>query len=350
MPVDSLQEVNKSGAFIRTDSVHRNMIEENGEFPPEAHRYHLYIALACPWANGVLAALYLLGIEDIISVSIVHPTWSRTRPDDENDTHCGWHFRNPGDKPLSNSLGFGNYECDDALIPDPHYNARTIREIYEIDGDKGGKYSTPVLYDIKRRKIVCNESKLILRSFNSEGFYKLSKKFTPGKEKERFNLYPPEFEDKLDEMDSFIYPQINNGVYRCGFAKSQEAYEEAFNELFNALDRIENILSDQRFICGSPKMTAMDLRLFMTLIRFDEVYFVYFKTNKKLIRKDYPNLFNYLIDIYQHDGIGNKGMINMKHIKQHYYSSHPTLNTYGIVQKGEEVDYMALENNRCNMP
>ena len=350
MPVTALQEMSKDGAFIRTNSIHRNMIEENSEFPPEANRYHVYIALACPWANGVLAAIYLLGLDDIISVSIVHPTWTKTRPEDPTDSHCGWQFKSPGDKPVSNTAGFGCFDCDDALIPDPHLNARTIREVYEKLGDTGEnvKYTTPLLYDIKQNKIVCNESTIILKSLNIDGFYKLSKNYIPGNENKRFNLYPAEFENKLNELDSFIYPQINNGVYRCGFAKSQEAYETAFDELFDALDRAEDILSEHRYICGSPQMTALDLRLFMTLVRFDEVYYVYFKTNKKLIRKDYPNLFNYIIDIYQHNGIGNKGMINMKHIKMHYYTSHPDLNRYGIVPKGDTINFMDLDHDRHN--
>jgi putative glutathione S-transferase len=272
------------------------------------------------------------GLEHVISYSIVHPTWARTKPNDPEDEHCGWHFRKPGDPPVPNPLGYGANVCDDALIPDTVNRCATLRGVYEKADDQSGKYSTPVLWDKKHGTIVCNESKTILRILNS-AFGGLAKH-------PHLNFFPEDKAAEMQELDDFIYPTINNGVYRCGFAKSQQAYETAFDELFASLDRVENILSSKRYLTGD-KPTAMDLRLFMTLIRFDAVYFVYFKTNKKKIR-EYPNLFEYCKDMYQLPEMARA--INMDHIKMHYFTSHPSLNMYGIIPKGPDVDYLQPHN------
>lgn len=321
------EEVN--GAYVRVESGFRNTIEEGTKYPPEAGRYHLYVALACPWACGTLQALRYKGLEDVISVSIVHPTWQRTKPDDEEDKHCGWVFRKPGDAPLKNSFGFGSLECDDALIPDTVNNFKFVRDLYEKANDTVGKYSTPVLWDKKTSTIVNNESMEILRIFNDK-FNKIAKNPTS-------NMYPDEggLKEKLEELNKIVYPNINNGVYRCGFAKTQEVYDQAIVELYDALDKVESMLQNQRYL-GGDIFTWLDLRLFNTLVRFDEVYSVYFKTNKKLIR-EYPNLLNYCKDVFQIPAIG--GAINMKHIKMHYYTAHPTLNHYGIIPAGQTVDF-----------
>lgn len=185
----ALDETDVKGAFKRVNSVWRNHIEEGGEFSPASGRYHLYVALACPWADGTLAALFMKGLEDCIGYSIVHPTWQRSRPKDPADQHHGWIFCKPGDPPLSNGLGFGNFECDDALVPDTVNGAKFIRDIYEKAGDTGGKYSTPVLWDKEKNTIVNNESMDILRMFNS--------KFNTWAKNPDLDLFPADLEAEV---------------------------------------------------------------------------------------------------------------------------------------------------------
>jgi len=269
------------------------------------------------------------GLEDIIGLSVVHPTWNRTRPNDPNDTHQGWLFRSPNDPPVKSAIGFGNFDCS-GCIPDPVNHAKTIRELYELSHDTAGKYSVPVLWDKKLKTIVCNESEIIMESFNS-AFNHLCK--FPN-----LNFYPNDLLAKIKETDAWVYPNINDGVYRCGFAKSQSAYETAFENLFNAMDKMEEILSKQRYLNGD-RVTSSDIRAFVTLVRFDEVYVVYFKTNKSTIRESYPNIFNYVKDIYQLPGVAPS--VNMKHIKTHYYTAHPDLNKYAIIPRGFTVDFMS---------
>mmetsp|Transcript_142895 Transcript_142895/g.249267 ORF Transcript_142895/g.249267 Transcript_142895/m.249267 type:complete len:348 (-) Transcript_142895:308-1351(-) len=325
----ALDEIDEKGNFRRTDAGYTHIVEEGGQFPPRAGRYHLYIALACPWADGCLAVLFMKGLDHVISYSITHPTWARTRPDDPEDEHCGWQFRNPGDPPLPNTNGHGANQCDDALIPDPVFGASSVRDIYEKAGDLVGKYTTPLLFDKETGTIVSNESKVILRILNFS--------FNGLATNPLLNLFPEGQVEEIQRLDDIIYPNINNGVYRCGFATTQEAYEAAFTELFDALDYCEKLLSTQRYLTGKH-VTWIDLRLFMTLIRFDAVYFVYFKCNKKLIR-EYPNLSEYCRDMYQLPEMSRA--INMDHIKTHYFTSHPKLNAYGIIPRGVEEDFNA---------
>jgi len=322
------------GNFKRTAAGHNNIIDEDNErFPPEANRYHLYVSLACPWAAGTLAALKYKGLDDVISISIVHPTWNRTRPDDPNDEHTGRHFKSPGDEPVSNSLGHGSFDCDDALIPDTVNGAKTVRDLYELANDTTGKYSTPILWCKKEKTIVCNESLQILKMFD-KAFQQFAK------HPERI-LFPEDeaIQKEAEELNEFIYPTVNNGVYRCGFAKTQEAYKKAHTELFASLDELENRLSSRNngdFLTSYGEMTWIDLRLYQTLVRFDPVYVVYFKTNCKFIGKDYPNLLEFVRRCYALPEI--KATTNLKHIKTHYFSSHPTLNTYGIVPESNGPD------------
>eukprot|EP01125_Pyxidicula_operculata_P018493 TRINITY_DN6565_c0_g1_i1.p1 TRINITY_DN6565_c0_g1~~TRINITY_DN6565_c0_g1_i1.p1 ORF type:complete len:341 (+),score=64.90 TRINITY_DN6565_c0_g1_i1:37-1059(+) len=322
----AVDETDQKGSFQRTASVYRDFIKKGGPFEPEPNRYHLYISYACPWACRCLATIYLKGLDHIIGFSVVHPTWARTKPDDPNDAHCGWAFRAPTDPPVPNTLGHGSFDCTDC-IPDNINGAKNVRELYEIAKDTGGKFTVPILWDKKHKTIVNNES--------SEIMIMLNKEFNEFAKNPSLDLYPENLVSQIEELNTWIYPQINNGVYRCGFAVSQGAYETAFNEVFSGLDRLEDILSKQKYLCGGV-FTAADLKLFVTLIRFDEVYVVYFKTNKKRIQ-DYPNLFNYIKDIYQIPGIAKS--VNMKHIKTHYFTSHPKLNTYGIIPVGNPVDY-----------
>lgn len=269
-------------------------------------------------------------MEDCIGYSVVHPTWQRSRPEDPQDQHHGWTFRQPRDAPLSNGLGHGSFECDDALVPDSVNGAKFVRDIYEKAGDTGGKYSTPLLWDKKQNTIVNNESMDILRMFNS--------KFNKWAKMPELDLFPASLEADCEAANAWIYPNINNGVYRCGFAKSQEAYDIAAQDLAGALSKAEELLSKQRYVCGDT-FTYMDLRLFMTLIRFDAVYVVYFKTNMGTIEMNFPNLLEYCKDVYQVPGMAKA--INMRHIKMHYFTSHPDLNKFAVIPKGREIDYSA---------
>ena len=257
----ALDETHEDGHFRRTDAAWRESnIAPGSRFEPEAGRYHLYVSLACPWAAGALAALHYHGLEDTISVSVVHPTWRRTRPDDPNDTHSGWWFRRTGDPPVANELGNGANACDEALVPDTVSGCKNLREVYELAGDTGGKYSTPLLWCKKHKTIVANESMDILKILDS-AFGSFAK--TP-----RPSLFPPEHAAKLEELNGWIYPSINNGVYRCGFAKSQSAYDSVLAELFQAMDKVAAHLdaSPGPFLTGDH-FTYLDLRLYHTLVR-----------------------------------------------------------------------------------
>lgn len=317
----ALEEVDAKGEFKRVAAAYRNTIAPDTRFEPEAGRYHLYVALGCPWAQGTLAALKYKGLDGVISHSIVHPTWRRTRPDDPDDLHSGWHFRAPGDAPVSTETGYGSFECDDALLPDVVNGCSTIRELYELANDEAGKYSTPVLWCKKEGTIVCNESVEILKMLDA-AFSSLSTQ----PERILFKLSEMAEAEQLNEL---IYPCLNNGVYRAGFATTQEAYTKAHNEVFDALDKLEARLeqSSTAFLTGE-ELTWIDLRLFMTLVRFDPVYTVYFKTNHKRMT-DFPNLLSFMRKCYSIPAI--KETTNMRHIKMHYFTSHPNLNTYGII-------------------
>lgn len=272
--------------------------------------------------------IYFKGLENVISHSVVHPTWGKTKPDDDDDQHHGWVFKEPGDDPISNPLGHGSFPCDDALIPDHITNCKSVREVYELDGDFDGPFTTPLLYDKKTKSIVNNESTEILRMLNTE-FNEFAKNDV--------DLYPNDLEDALKALnDELIYPKVNNGVYKCGFARSQRAYDNAVTELFEAIEALEERLGKSRYL-GGDRFTWLDMRLFMTLVRFDPVYVTYFKTNKKRL-VDYPNLLGFVRDVYSMEPI--KRSINMDHIKTHYFTSHPVHNTFGIipVYDGPDLD------------
>lgn len=316
MARSALDEKTKSGAFLRTPSTFRNFIsrDPSSTFPAEAGRYHLYISYACPWASRCLAYLKIKGLDKAISYTSVKPIWERTK---DSDQHMGWVF------PISDTEEAG-------AEPDHLNGAKNIRELYELaSANYSGKYTVPVLWDMKLKTIVNNESSEIIRMFNTE--------FNDVAENAGLDLYPPQLQTQINEMNDFTYESINNGVYKCGFATKQEPYEEAVKKLYEALDKCEEILSTQRYLCGDT-VTETDIRLFVTLIRFDEVYAVHFKCNKKLLR-EYPNLFNYTKDIFQIPGISST--VNMEHIKRHYYGSHPSINPYGIIPSGPNIDYSA---------
>ncbi|KAL5578534.1 hypothetical protein UlMin_020233 [Ulmus minor] len=307
-------EISASGAFARTASTFRNFISQDpsSEFPAEAGRYHLYVSYSCPWSSRCLAYLKIKGLEKAISFTSVKSIWERTKQSDE---HMGWVF------PASDTEQQG-------AEPDPLNGAKSIRELYELASTNyTGKYTVPVLWDKKLKTIVSNESAEIIRMFNSE--------FNDIAGSPDLDLYPPHLQAKIDETNEWIYDGINNGVYKCGFARKQGHYDEAVTKLYEALDKCEDILGKQRYICGDT-LSETDIRLFVTLIRFDEVYVVHFKCNKKLLC-EYPNLFNYMKDIYQIPGMSST--VKMEHIKQNYYGCQPSINPVGIIPIGPNIDY-----------
>ncbi len=289
------------GRFEREPTLFRNRVTQDGAsgFAAEPARYHLYVSLACPWAHRALILRTLKGLEEQISLSVVEPFMG----DD------GWSF---GDAPGS--------------IPDEVNGATHLHEIYtKADPRFNGRVTVPVLWDKKEATIVNNESAEIIRILNSD-FGDLAKS--------DFDFYPEELREEIDAINEQVYTGVNNGVYRCGFATTQEAYEEAFHELFRALDALEARLASQRYLVGN-RLTEADWRLFPTLVRFDPVYVGHFKCNLRRIA-DYPNLSNYLRDLYQVPGVAET--VNFDHIKQHYYRSHAMINPTGIVPLGPEND------------
>ena len=299
----------KKGDFVRKASSFRHWITKDGQagptgdagFKAEPHRYHLYVSLACPWAHRTLIYRALKGLEEMISISVVNPLMEKD----------GWSF-------LS----------DDGVIPDPFYQARFLHHIYtQADPDYTGNVTVPILWDKKTHTIVSNESADIIRMFN-DAFDDVGAA--------KVDFYPLEKQPQINEINDFIYPTINNGVYRAGFATTQEAYTLAVTELFDALDTVEKTLSQQRYLTGS-EITEADWRLFTTLVRFDPVYVGHFKCNLQRI-VDYPNLWGYVRDLYQVPKIAET--VNMTHIKAHYYRSHNNINPTGIVPKGPNLDFL----------
>jgi putative glutathione S-transferase len=291
------------GRFVRWESSFRDQVRADGSsgFPPEAGRYHLYVSLACPWAHRTLIARRLLGLESAIGVSVVDPLMGEQ----------GWTF--------------GASEVP-GTVPDPIFGASFLYEIYlRADPSYTGRVTVPVLWDRKRATIVNNESSEILRM--------LEREFDAVGE-DRVDLYPEGLRDEIDRVNDFVYPSVNNGVYRCGFATTQKAYEEAFADLFGALDVLESRLSDRRYLVGD-RLTEADIRLYTTLVRFDAVYFGHFKCNRQRIT-DFSSLSGYLRDLYQTPGFAET--TDFTHIKRHYYQSHRQINPTGIVPVGPALD------------
>ena len=298
------------GRFVRKESVFRDWITSNGAPGPgggagckaEAGRYHLYVSHACPWAHRTLIFRALKGLEGMIDISVVH--WRML----EN----GWTFEDgPG------------------VIQDPVNGARFLHEVYSAaDPSYTGRVTVPVLFDKRTKRIVNNESSEIIRMLNG-AFDAIGAK--PG------DYYPPDLREEIDAINARVYETVNNGVYKCGFAKSQTAYDEAVARLFETLDWLEERLSRQRYLCGA-RATEADWRLFPTLVRFDPVYVGHFKCNIRRVA-DYPNLSNYLRDLYQTPGIAPT--VNFAHIKQHYYQSQRQVNPSGVVPAGPAINLEA---------
>jgi putative glutathione S-transferase len=306
------------GHFVRSDTQFRNWITADGRagpsgeggFAAQAGRYHLYVALACPWAHRALIFRALKGLQDIISVSIVNPYMA------EN----GWTF-----------------EPAEGVVPDPVQNARYLYEVYRrAQPAYSGRVTVPLLWDLQQGRIVNNESAEIIRMFNSafDGIGASAGDYAPA---ERL--------PQIDAVNARVYDTINNGVYKAGFATRQDVYEREVAVLFESLDDLEAQLSRQRYLVGD-RITEADWRLFTTLIRFDAVYHGHFKCNVRRI-VDYPHLWGYLRELYQWPGVA--GTCNFRHIKEHYYRSHATINPNGIVPKGPALDLEA-PHNRGQLP
>ena len=297
-------EVTEDGEFVRHQTSFRSQIRADAstDFAPESGRYHLYVSYACPWAHRTLIARKLKGLEDAISFDVVDPVLPNT----------GWSFDDSAPGATGDTInGF-----------------RDLREAYLTSNSKfEGAITVPVLWDRQTGQIVNNESAEILRMFNSE--------FETRASRPDLDLYRESKRKQIDEVNDWIYPCINNGVYRCGFATKQAAYSRAFKDLFGALDRVEKILARSRYLTGS-ELTEADVRLFTTLVRFDAVYVTHFKCNLKRI-VDYPNIWGYTRDIFQSAGVAET--VNMEHIKTHYFASHRQINPLGIIPDGPALDF-----------
>lgn len=288
-------EPDEDGRFVRPDTVFHGRLG-SPEHPVEAGRYRLYVSYACPWAHRTLLVRALLGLEDALPVTVVDPIMLED----------GWRFGHEGDT-------------------EPLYGLSFLRELYQrADNRYTGRVTVPVLWDTKAETIVNNESRELIRMLG-RGFGANSP----------LDLCPSELESEINDTISAIYEPINNGVYRAGFATSQSAYDEAVNELFQALDRWDAHLAERRWLVGN-RFTEADICLFTTLVRFDPVYVAHFKCNLRRIA-DYPNLSGYVRDIWQLPGVAET--CDLHHIKAHYFRSHPMINPTGIVPAGPVLDH-----------
>jgi putative glutathione S-transferase len=300
---------NTGGRFVRESSAFRNWVTADGSagptgsggFKAEPGRYHLYVSYACPWAHRTLVLRAIKGLEHTISVDVVHPHMGQE----------GWTFATdyPG------------------ATGDTVNGRARLYEVYALaKPDYTGRVTVPVLWDKEKATIVSNESSEIIRMLGSAFDGVGAKGADP---------YPEALRAPIDEINARVYDRINNGVYKCGFATTQQAYEAAFRPLFEALDGIEERLALSRYLVGD-RITEADWRLFTSLVRFDAVYYSHFKCNRRRI-VDYPNLSNYVRDLYQQEGVA--ATVHMDHIKQHYYGSHRNINPTGIVPLGPALDF-----------
>jgi putative glutathione S-transferase len=298
------------GHFKRSEAAFRNWVTADGApgpsgtggFAAEAGRYHLYVSLACPWAHRTLIFRKLKGLEEAISVSIVDPHMGKN----------GWEFRDR-DGGTIDHLGGADFLWQVYVAAKPDYS---------------GRVTVPVLWDKKNNTVVSNESSEIIRMFNS-AFNAIARQ-SP-------DYYPAALRSGIDEINKVVYSNVNNGVYKAGFATTQEAYEEHVDALFDTLDMLDKRLAGNRYLMGET-VTEADWRMFTTLIRFDPVYVGHFKCNIRRIA-DYPSLSGYLRELYQVPGIAET--VNMDHIKNHYYGSHDSINPTGIVPAGPALDLWA---------
>jgi putative glutathione S-transferase len=318
------KEQSTSGEFQRQEDAFRDWISNDGStgYPAVTDRYHLYISLACPWASRTLIARKLLGLEQIIGLTVVDPVR------DER----GWAFRDPN----SGSTG-GASSPEPFASTDPINGFHFLAEAYELTDPKfDGRVTVPVLWDRQTRRIVNNCEDDICRMFN-DAFRALA-------QNKEIDLFPKDIAAEQGKLSDFIYDKINNGVYKAGFTIRQHVYERACNQLFDALDQLEERLATSRYLFGT-RIVETDWRLFCTLIRFDVVYYIHFKCSLRRIL-DYHNLQGYLSDLYQHDGIAET--VNFDHIKRHYYITHDRINPSRIVPIGPILD-LAREHGRASL-
>lgn len=301
---------NTGGKFVRSQAGFRNWVTADGaagpsgegDFKAEAGRYHLYVSLACPWAHRTLIFRKLKNLEGLIDVSVVSPKM----PDE-----TGWSFKK-----------------DEGSTGDLLLGKDLLWQVYtEAEPEYSGRVTVPVLWDKQKKTIVSNESSEIIRMFNS-AFDELTGNTD--------DYYPEALRPRIDEINARVYDDINNGVYKAGFATSQEAYSEAVTKLFAALDWVEGLLGDNAYLTGDS-ITEADWRLFTTLVRFDAVYVGHFKCNLRRIA-DYPNLSHYLKALYEVPGV--KDTVDLDHIRTHYYWSHPTINPHRIIPIGPELEFV----------
>lgn len=297
------KETGDDGSFQRQQSRFRHWIraDGSGDFPAAAGRYHLYVSYACPWAHRTILYRSLKGLTDVIGMTVVDPIRDE----------LGWAFRS--------GEGHG---------PDPLHDWGYLSQAYiAVDPTFSGRVTTPTLWDIKSGTIVSNESSDIIRMLNSE--------FNQWATRPDLDYCPESLRTQIDKFNGWIYDGLNNGVYRSGFATTQEAYEQAVRGVFDTLDRMEEILASNRYLLGST-ITEADWRAWVTLIRFDPVYVGHFKCNLRRI-VDYPNIWAYTRDLYQHSGVAET--VNMDHIKRHYYCTHGAINPTRIVPVGPDIDF-----------
>lgn len=301
---------NSAGEFVRWESSFRHWVTADGAagpsgdsgFQAEPGRYHLYVSYACPWAHRTLIYRALKGLQDVISISVVHPLMP------------------------AESWVFGEYP---GATPDHEHGFAKLHQLYEHSAPGfDGVVTVPVLYDRHRKMIVNNESSEIIRMLN--------KAFDQWGNTD-VDFYPQPLRDDIDVINQVVYDTVNNGVYRSGFATTQQAYEKAYAALFGTLDMLESHLSKQRYLVGD-QITEADWRLFPTLLRFDPVYYSHFKCNRQRLI-DFPNLWAYTRELYQVEGVAET--VNFDHIKTHYFGSHKLINPTGIVPCGPEIDFAA---------
>jgi glutathionyl-hydroquinone reductase len=294
------------GAYVRPVSQFRAVVssDEGHPYPPAAGRYKLYVGLGCPWAHRTLVVRTLKGLEDVIAVSIISPS-----PEEG-----GW------------------------VLDQPEAGCRTLRQVYELaEPDYAGRSTVPVLWDQETQSIVNNESSEIIVILNSA--------FNAFAKQPALDLYPESLRSQIEDWNEKIYPAVNNGVYRCGFAQTQAAYDQACNELFTALDQIDSFLQTSRYLCGSQP-TLADVRLFTTLFRFDIVYYTLFKCNRRRIQ-DYKSLGPYLQDLYQLPGVADT--CNLEAVKRDYFGNLFPLNPGGIIPSNPDMTYLLASHGREQM-
>jgi putative glutathione S-transferase len=308
-----------NGEYRRKESQFKNWITPNGDagttgvggFKAETGRYHLYVSLACPWAHRTQIFRQLKGLASLISVSVVHPDMHENGWSFEHDSSSAALYGTTGD-----TLYHGKYMSERYLVKVPDYQ---------------GNITVPVLWDKQQQVIVSNESADIIRMFNS-AFNHLTDN--------TLDFYPEHLRSQIDEVNELVYHKINNGVYKSGFATTQQAYEENVEPLFAALAQLDERLAKRRYLVGD-EISEADWRLWTTLVRFDSVYHTHFKCNVNLL-KEFTHLYHYMIELYQMPGMAE--LVNVAHIKRHYYASHLSINTYGVVPLGHRQDWSVPHN------